>query len=52
MLGRGGTTDTLLGATIYGGKVERHEDVLVTGDVPEFFPIHAGNHRPPQIAGA
>ena len=49
--GRGGVTDTLLGATVYGGTVERHDDVLVTGDVPEFFPVHAGNHKPPAIAG-
>lgn len=51
MLGRGGTTDSLLGATVYGGKVERHVDVLITGDAPEFFPVHAGNHRPPVVAG-
>ena len=52
MLGRGGVTDTLLGATVYGGKIERHPGVLITGDVPEFFPIHAANHKPPVIVGA
>jgi len=51
MLGRGGVTDTLLGATVYGGKVERLVDVLITGDVPEFFPVRAGNHKPPVVAG-
>jgi hypothetical protein len=51
MLGRGGVTDTLLGATVYGGKVEQQDGVLVTGDVPEFFPVRAGNHKPPVIAG-
>jgi hypothetical protein len=51
MLGRGGVTDTLLGATAYGGKLERLADVLITGDVPEFFPVRAGNHQPPVIAG-
>jgi hypothetical protein len=51
MLGRGGITDTLLGATAYGGKVEKHADVLITGDVPEFFAVRAGNHAPPAIAG-
>ena len=51
MLGRGGGTDTLLGATIYGGRIERHPEVLITGDVPEFFPVHAANHKPPVIAG-
>ena len=51
MLGRGGVTDTLLGATVYGGKVERAAEVLITGDVPEFFPVRAGNHQPPAIAG-
>jgi hypothetical protein len=52
MLGRGGITDTLLGATVYGGKVECHPEVLITGDVPEFFPVRAGNHKPPVIAGS
>jgi hypothetical protein len=51
MLGRSGGTDTLLGATVYGGKVERSAEVLITGDVPEFFPVHAGNHKQPVIAG-
>jgi len=51
MLGRGGVTDTLLGATVYGGKVEQHADVLVTGDAAEFFPVRAANHKPPVIAG-
>lgn len=51
MLGRGGVTDTLLGATVYGGRVERHPDVLITGDVPEFFAVRAGNHAPPAIEG-
>ena len=51
MLGRGGVTDTLLGATVYGGKVERHPEVLITGDVPEFFPVQAANHKPPVITG-
>jgi hypothetical protein len=51
MLGRGGVTDTLLGATVYGGKVERLDDVLITGDVPEFFAVRAGNHKPPVVAG-
>lgn len=51
MLGRGGGTDTLLGATVYGGRSERHDDLLVTGDVPEFFPVHAANHKPAVIAG-
>jgi hypothetical protein len=30
-------TDTLLGATVYGGKVERLVDVLITGDVRSSF---------------
>jgi hypothetical protein len=50
MLGRGGITDTLLGATVYGGKVERQADVLITGDMPDFFPVHAANHKPPASA--
>ena len=51
MLGRGGITDTLLGATAYGGKAERLADVLITGDAPEFFAVRAGNHTPPVIEG-
>ena len=51
MLGRGGITDSLLGATVYGGKVERHDDVLITGDVPEFFPVRADNHKSPVVVG-
>jgi hypothetical protein len=51
MLGRSGVTDTLLGATACGGKVEKLADVLITGDVPDFFAVRAGNHQPPVIAG-
>jgi len=51
MQGRSGVTDTLLGATVYGGKIERQVDVLVTGDAPEFFAVRAANHKPPVIAG-
>jgi hypothetical protein len=51
MLGRSGITDTLLGATVYGARSERHPDVLTTGDVPQFLPFRAANHRAPDIAG-
>jgi hypothetical protein len=51
MLGRSGITDTLLGATMYGARGEQHPDVLITGDVPRFFPFRAANHRAPEIAG-
>jgi hypothetical protein len=51
MLGRGGETDTLLGATVYGERLERREDVLADSDVPEFFALRAGNHQTPTIAG-
>jgi hypothetical protein len=51
MLGRSGITDTLLGATVYGARTERHPDVLITGDVAQFFPLRAANHRAPGIAG-
>jgi hypothetical protein len=52
MIGRSGLTDTLLGATIYGNRLKRGADVLITGDVPQFFPIRAANHQAPEIAGA
>ncbi len=51
MLGRSGLADTLLGATVYGGRVDRNGTVLVTGDVPQFYPVRAANHRPAEIAG-
>ena len=52
MLGRSGLTDTLLGGTVYGMRPEnRDAEVLITGDMPEFFPVHAANHKPPEIAG-
>ena len=51
MIGRSGLTDTLLGATIYGNRLERGAEVLITGDLPQFFPIRAANHKAPEIAG-
>ena len=50
MLGRSGLTDTLIGATIYGERVERDRELLITGDEPKFFTIRAANHRAPGIA--
>jgi hypothetical protein len=51
MLGRSGLTDTLLGATCYGERITREGGVLLTGDVAEFRPIRAANHRAPRIQG-
>jgi hypothetical protein len=51
MLGRSGLTDTLLGATCYGERIARAGGVLLTGDVAEFRPVRAANHRAPRIAG-
>lgn len=51
MLGRNGVTNTLLGATVYGARVLPEGETLITGGVPRFFPIRAGNHRPPDITG-
>jgi len=52
MIGRSGLTDTLLGATIYGDRIARSAELLITGDVPQFFPVRAANHQAPEIAGA
>ncbi|MGH6892340.1 MAG: PAS domain-containing protein [Dongiaceae bacterium] len=51
MLGRSGQADTLLGATVYGGRTDPNMAVLITGDVPRFHPIKVANHRPVEIAG-
>lgn len=52
MLGRGGGTSILLGATVYGGRINETTPVMTTGDVPEFHLVRADNHKPVQIAGA
>lgn len=52
MLGRGGGTSILLGATIYGGRVNETTPVMTTGDVAEFHPVRAVNHKPVEIGGA
>src|SRR5262245_33157242 len=49
MMGRTGLTDTMLGATVYGGRPIDAGSVQVTGGVPKFYPFRAANHRPPQI---
>ena len=51
MLGRSGLTDTMLGATFYDERSLEPGAVHVTHNEPTFYPVHAGNHRPPQIAG-
>jgi hypothetical protein len=52
MIGRSGLTDTLLGATLYGDRLARNAEVLITGDAAQFFPVRTANHKPPEIAGA
>jgi hypothetical protein len=52
MLGRTGLTDTMIGATVYGGRLDRTSTVHVTGGIPAFHPFRAANHRAPDIAGA
>lgn len=49
MMGRTGLTDTMLGATVYGGLPTDPGSVQVTGGVPKFYPFRAANHRPPQV---
>jgi hypothetical protein len=51
MLGRTGLTDTMIGATVYGGRLDRTSTVHVTGGIPAFHPFRAANHRAPDIAG-
>ena len=51
MLGRSGLTDTMLGATLYDERMVEPGVVHVMHNEPTFYPVRAGNHRPPQIAG-
>jgi len=51
MLGRSGCTDTLLGATLYGGYVDKDATVTATGDSARFFGVRAPNHVRVQIVG-
>jgi hypothetical protein len=51
MLGRSGLTDTMLGATVYGGHLDGTGRAQVSGGVPSFFPFRAANHRKPEIVG-
>ena len=51
MVGRTGLTDTMLGATFYDERPVEPGAVHVLSNEPSFYPVRAGNHRPPQIAG-
>jgi hypothetical protein len=51
MLGRSGLTDTMLGATYYDERMAEPGAAYVFNTEPSFYPVRAGNHRPPQIAG-
>jgi hypothetical protein len=51
MLGRSGLTDTMLGGTVYGGRLDGTGRAQVSGGVPSFHPFRAANHRAPEIAG-
>jgi hypothetical protein len=51
MLGRSGLTDTMLGATFYDERTVEPGAVHVLHNEPTFYPVRAGNHQPPQIAG-
>lgn len=50
MLGRGGSTNTLLGATVYRSPLERIEAVRLSNAEPHFHRIRAANHQAPEIA--
>lgn len=49
MLGRDGGTNILLGATVYGGRVDEGTVLRPAGDVPQFLPVRAANHVPVEI---
>lgn len=51
MLGRSGLTDTMLGATFYDERTVEPGAVHVLHNEPNFYPVRAANHKPPQIAG-
>jgi hypothetical protein len=51
MVGRTGLTDTMLGATFYDEHTVQPGAVHVLSNEPSFYPVRAGNHRPPPIAG-
>jgi hypothetical protein len=51
MVGRSGLTDTMLGATVYDERLAAAGSVQVLNNEPSFYPVHAPNHRPPQIVG-
>ena len=51
MIGRSGLTDTMLGATFYDERAIEPGAVHVVSNEPDFYPVRAANHKPPQIAG-
>lgn len=51
VLGRDGATNTLLGGTVYGGRMYDQGLPRITGDTPHFHAIRAANHRIIEIAG-
>jgi hypothetical protein len=51
MLGRSGFTDTMLGLTVYDERMVDTSAIHVMGGMPTFYPVRAGNHRAPEIAG-
>ena len=51
MLGRSGRTSILIGATLYGGRVDETAPVMITGDSAAFHAIQAANHASVEITG-
>ena len=51
MLGRSGFTDTILGATTYDERLAMMSPIQTLDSEPNFYPVRAGNHRPPRIVG-
>lgn len=51
MLGGDGGTRILIGATLYGHRVDDRAALRPTSDTARFYPIRAANHRAVEIAG-
>jgi len=51
MLGSDSRTRILLGATFYGHRIDGHIALRPAGDMVQFYPIRAANHRAVEVAG-
>jgi hypothetical protein len=51
MIGRSGSTDTLIGVTCFAGHINQNGPLNTTGDLAEYHKIQAPNHWHVEIAG-